>query len=233
MILDKKNLPDFGFMLIDKPANRSSHYAVYYLRKLTGIQKVGHAGTLDPFASGLLLMAVGRPATKKIGQFVKLDKEYEAEVFLGKIMDTYDRTGKIIDEYDGQKIPRTVMVRALKKFVGQQTQRPPMFSAKKIAGKKLYLLARKDIEVEREARSIEIFSLKILSYKWPSLSLRVKCSSGTYIRTIAYYLGQALGCGAYLRELRRTKIGRFSIDEAQELDKIDKDNWKKYLRDLS
>lgn len=203
-----------GFLLINKPSGPTSHDIINKLRRLTEIKKIGHAGTLDPFASGLLICAVGREATKEIDKFVKLDKEYIATLHLGAVTDSYDRTGKIIKEYAGKPITEEVIRKAVLGFVGEQLQIPPMFSAKKINGKKMYELARVGKEVERQPCAITIYEMEILSYDWPRLKIKVKCSTGTYIRTIAYDLGQKLGCGAYLEELERTKIGEYDVKEA-------------------
>jgi len=218
-----------GFILIDKPFGRSSHSIVGQLRRITKIKKIGHAGTLDPRATGLLILAIGREFTRQIDKFVKMDKIYEAEIFLGKTTDTYDGEGQILSEYHGPIIKRRDLKLALKKFTGPQLQIPPMYSAKKINGQKLYDLARKDIEVERKPSKITIYKIKLLQYSWPTLKLRIACSSGTYIRSIAYDLGQELGCGAYLSALRRTKIAKFKINRAQPITNINEKNWQKYL----
>jgi len=218
-----------GFILIDKPLGRSSHSIVGQLRRITQIKKIGHAGTLDPRATGLLILAIGREFTRQIDKFVKMDKVYEAEIFLGKTTDTYDSEGQILSEYNGSKIKRRDLKIALKKFTGPQLQIPPMYSAKKINGQKLYDLARRDIEIERTPSKITIYKIKILKYSWPILKLRIACSSGTYIRSIAYDLGQELGCGAYLSALRRTKIAKFKVNQAQPIDNINEKNWQKYL----
>lgn len=220
---------DSGFILIDKPLNMSSHGVVYHLRRLSGIKKIGHAGTLDPKASGLMILAVDRSATKKISQFVKMDKEYEAEIYLGATSKTYDREGKILSEYQGKILDKENVVKAIEHFLGEQEQLPPMYSAKKVNGQKLYDLAREGRDIERPRQKITVYNLEILDYSWPLLKLRIKCSSGTYIRTLAYDLGNFLGVGAYLFELRRTKIGNFTIDQAVELDKLDNSNWRARL----
>lgn len=206
-----------GFLLINKPVGPTSHDIIDKLRKLTGIKKIGHAGTLDPFASGLLICAVGRESTKEIDKFVKLDKEYIATIHLGAVTDTCDRTGKIIQESERQAseaINEQIIKKAAAEFVGEQLQTPPMFSAKKINGQKMYELARQGKTVERQPCAINIYVLEILNYAWPILKIKIKCSSGTYIRTIAYDLGESLGCGAYLEELVRTKIGEYNIEDA-------------------
>jgi len=225
-----------GFILIDKPVGPSSFGVIARLRKITSLKKIGHAGTLDPFASGLLVCAIGREATREIEKFVKLDKEYVADVVLGKRTDTFDRQGETIFEYSGEKIAKKKIKEVVASFSGKQEQIPPMFSAKKINGKKLYELARQGIEIERQPSKIEIFKIKILKYNWPRLKIRVKCSSGTYVRSLADDIGQKLGCGAYLEELRRTKIGKFDVKKAVKIsclpnkkEKLKNSNWKKYL----
>jgi tRNA pseudouridine55 synthase len=162
-------------------------------------------------------VAVGREATKEIGQYVKLDKEYVATLHLGAETDTYDRTGKKTAEARRGAPPRSrnEIEAVLKNFLGRQMQVPPMFSAKKVGGKKLYELARKGIEIERTPVEIEIKELEIMSYARPFLKIRIKCSSGTYIRSLAFDIGRSLACGAYLEELVRTAVGEFRIEEAE------------------
>lgn len=220
----------FGFMLIDKPVGPTSFNIIAKLRKITNLKKIGHAGTLDPFANGLLIVAIGRQATKEISKYVKLDKEYLATLVLGAVTDTYDNEGEIqkfnVNKADFTEEKISIVV---KKFIGKQKQIPPMFSAKKVGGKKLYQLARQGKVVEREPSDINIFELEVVEYSWPKLKIRVKCSSGTYIRSLGHDIGQALGCGAYLDELRRTKIGEFDIKEAFKLENLTNDNWDKKL----
>jgi tRNA pseudouridine55 synthase len=203
-----------GFLLINKPSGPTSHDIINKLRAITGIKKIGHAGTLDPFASGLLICAVGREATREIDKFVKLDKEYIATLHLGAVTDTYDRTGKVVKEYPSEIINEAIIEKTVAEFIGGQLQTPPMFSAKKIQGKKMYELARQGKTVERQPCAINIMALQILSYDWPALKLKINCSSGTYIRTLAFDLGERLGSGAYLEELERTKIGEYSVEDA-------------------
>jgi tRNA pseudouridine55 synthase len=218
-----------GFILIDKPLAITSHTVVNRLRRLSGIKKIGHAGTLDPLASGLMILAVGREATKKIDQFVKMDKEYEAEIYLGATTDTYDREGAVTVTYQGIKINLEKIIVAVNNFLGEQEQLPPMYSAKKVKGQKLYNLARQGKDIERPKQKISISGLEILDYNWPILKLKVACSSGTYIRTLAHDLGNFLGIGAYLFGLRRSRIGEFTIDQAVELDKMEESDWQTYL----
>lgn len=209
------------FLLINKPEGWTSFDVVGFARKQLRPKypeikklKVGHAGTLDPFATGLLIVGVGREATKKLDEFKALPKTYVATIRLGATSDTYDKTGRI------QEIPNTIPPTAkqieetIKSFTGKLQQIPPMFSAKKINGQRLYELARQGIEVERKANEIEIYQIKVLDYSWPLLQIEVQCSAGTYIRSLANDIGAKLGTGAYCEELVRTKIGQHSLADA-------------------
>jgi tRNA pseudouridine55 synthase len=221
-----------GFLLVDKPAGPTSHDIVDMARRALGTRKIGHAGTLDPFASGLLILAVGR-ATKELSKSVGLDKEYLAKLKFGATSDTMDRTGKIVPaqklpetsapgtSVSSTKVPGTVELEAvLATFRGEIDQVPPMYSAKKVGGKKLYELAREGKEIERKPVRVTIHELELLSYEWPFASIRVRVSSGTYVRALADDIGKALGCGAYLEELRRTKIGPHDVKDAVKLENI-------------
>lgn len=219
----------FGFILINKPSGPTSHDIVDRLRKITKVKKVGHAGTLDPLASGCLLVGIGREATKKLDKFLKLGKEYIAQINLSLNTDTYDRGGKIVEKFEDEKIPKKEIVKALKSFLGKSDQIPPIFSAKKYGGKKLYQLARAGIKVRPRVVPIEIFKIKIVKYSWPKLQIKVKCSSGTYIRSLAYDLGKRLGGGGCLEKLVRTAIGKYKIRQARDLKKINKNNWSKLI----
>lgn len=217
-----------GFILINKSTGISSHTVVNKLRRITGIRKIGHAGTLDPLASGLMILAIGREATKKIDQYVKLDKEYIATLHLGAETDTYDREGNEVfcdKEFSERKINQEIIENILKNFVGPQEQIPPMFSAKKVKGQRLYDLARKGIEIERKASKINIYKIEYISYEAPLLKIKIKCSSGTYIRSIAFDFGRALGCGAYLEALERTEIGKFRIEDSFLIEELGEGNW--------
>ncbi|MDD4901658.1 MAG: tRNA pseudouridine(55) synthase TruB [Patescibacteria group bacterium] len=218
-----------GFILIDKPAGPTSFGVIARLRRITGIKKIGHAGTLDPAASGLLLCAIGRSATREIGRFVKKDKKYEALIRLGITTDTYDREGKILTEYHGEPVDKKEIKKIVATLSGKQEQIPPMFSAKKVGGRKLYELARKGIEIIRQPNQIEIYQAKILKYHWPDLRLLIHCSSGTFIRSIADDLGRKLGCGAYLSGLVRIASGSYKLKQAVPLEKINSQNWRKQL----
>jgi tRNA pseudouridine55 synthase len=218
-----------GFILINKPSGITSHDVVDKLREITGIRKIGHAGTLDPFATGLLILGIGREFTRKLSIFQKKDKEYIATLRLGAESDTFDREGKIVEKKI-EKIPeRKEIEEVLKNFLGEIEQIPPAFSAKKIKGKKLYELARKGIKVKPKLQKVKIYEISILEYKFPYLKIKVKCSSGTYIRSLANDIGKKLGCGAYVEELVRTKIGEFSVESAIELSKLNSQNWKNFI----
>lgn len=209
-----------GVFLIDKPAGPSSFAMVRQVRKLVGIKKVGHAGTLDPFASGLLIVCAGRPATRLISSFMDGEKEYLATLCLGKQSSTLDPEGEIVQQAVVGLRTGAEIENCLARFRGEQLQKPPAYSALKHKGKPLYYYARKGIQIEKEPRRIDIRELVRLDGNGdlqgdhPQLRLRVVCSKGTYIRTLAADIGDALGCGAYLTELRRTRSGPFSIDRS-------------------
>jgi tRNA pseudouridine55 synthase len=209
-----------GVFLIDKPVGPSSFTMVRHVRKMLGIKKVGHAGTLDPFASGLLIVCAGRPATKMISSFMDGDKEYLATVCLGRQTTTLDPEGEIVEEKPVGFLSAVDIENCLESFRGEQMQKPPAYSALKHKGKPLYYYARKGIEVEKEPRRVSIIELERvgdlndLTGDYPELTLRVVCSKGTYIRTLGADIGDALGFGAYLTDLRRTRSGPFCIDKA-------------------
>lgn len=212
--------PDF--LLINKPLGWTSFDAVNYIRKIARAQtgqksiRVGHAGTLDPFATGLLIVGVGRSATKKLDEFKNLPKTYVATIRLGATSTTGDPTGVITIQDTHNMIQKKEIKKILKSFIGQQLQTPPMFSAKKIAGQKLYELARQGKIVERQPSKIEIYKIKLLDYSYPNLKIEVSCSTGTYIRTLAEDIGKNLGVGAYCLELTRTSIGKYKLKNAED-----------------
>jgi len=221
------------FILINKPPGITSHDVVDYLRRITKIKKIGHAGTLDPFAEGLLILGIGRQSTKKLSIFQQKDKEYVTTLRLGAESDTFDKEGKITEK-EIKKIPELKEIKeVLNKFLGEIEQIPPIFSAKKIKGKKLYELARKEIKIEPKPQKIKIYEISILDYNFPYLKIKVKCSTGTYIRSLADQIGKKLGCGAYLEKLVRTKIGEFSFDKTISLSKLNSRNWKNFLKTLN
>ncbi len=218
-----------GFLVVNKPVGPTSHDIVNQLRKITGIKKIGHAGTLDPFAGGVLVLAIGRNATKQIDKIVKTQKKYKAQICLGVVTDTHDSTGKIIEENKIEFITRKKIKKVLKNFQGRQKQIPPMFSAKKIKGEKLYNLARQGKIVEREPVEIEVYELKLKNYDFPGVEIEIICSSGTYIRSLAYDIGQELECGAYLKELQRTAVGDYTLKNAVNPEILTSQNWTEYL----
>ncbi|MFH1395433.1 MAG: tRNA pseudouridine(55) synthase TruB [Candidatus Omnitrophota bacterium] len=198
-----------GIIVVDKEKGMTSHDVVAKIRKKFGIKKVGHAGTLDPNATGVLVVLLGK-ATKLSNQFLNEDKEYTAQIKLGEKTDSADCDGKIINVRDVNVTPEDIKA-AVFRFTGEIEQVPPMVSAKKINGKKLYKLARKGIEVDRPARKIFINRIEITNIDIPLVSFRMECSKGTYVRQIADDIGEELGCGAHLTELRRTRSGSFSL----------------------
>jgi tRNA pseudouridine55 synthase len=205
----KEELPS-GILLIDKPASKTSFALVGVLRRFFKVKKIGHAGTLDPFATGVMVMLIGKQYTKLSDRFLGADKEYIATVRLGIETDSYDCDGNIT--WESSIIPSlNDIVKALLNFQGEILQIPPMFSAKKKNGQKLYDLARKGITVEREPVLVKLATI-LLRYEYPYLELRVTCSKGTYIRSIANDLGKLLGCGAHLTTLQRTKSGKFYLE---------------------
>jgi tRNA pseudouridine55 synthase len=198
-----------GFLVIDKPAGISSHDVVANVRRILKQKKVGHTGTLDPFATGVLPVALG-DATKVIFYLDESVKEYRAIMRLGITTDTQDYTGKLLQQKDFEEITETLVLDAFADFTGTQSQLPPMFSAVKQGGVPLYKIARLGEEVERTPRQITIHSLSMNSFQLPFVTFTVSCSRGTYVRTLATDLGNALGCGAHLVELRRLRSGLFS-----------------------
>jgi tRNA pseudouridine55 synthase len=213
-------------LLVDKPANWTSFDVVAKIRgaysKREGHRvKVGHTGTLDPFATGLLIVLLG-DATKNQDTFMKLEKGYDATLKLGVASSTGDPEGVLKTTLKSNyKIPTEAEIsKCLATFMGRISQTPSKYSSIKVNGKRAYLLARKGEDFEMSARDITIYDIKIVSYNWPDLKISVACSSGTYIRTLAEDIGITLGCGAYLTTLRRTKIGDYKIDAAKEINDI-------------
>jgi len=219
----------YGFVLVNKPEGPTSHDIVNRLRKITGIRKIGHAGTLDPFAKGLLILGIGREATKNLSRFQKLDKEYVAKIKLGGVSNTYDRTGKIVSQENAEPPSKEKIEKIVSGFIGEISQMPPIFSAKKTKGKKLYQLARKGEKAQPKPCRVRIEYIEILKYGWPYLEIKVKCGSGTYIRSLANDIGEKLGCGGYLEELCRTKIGKFSLRAAVDLQQLNPNNWQDFV----
>ncbi len=207
-----------SLLLINKPPGATSHDIVAVMRKKTGIKRVGHAGTLDPFATGLLIVLVGRDATKRQSEFLGMDKTYEAVIRLGATSTTEDPTGIITESPTMAPVLHSIIDSTVLSFVGTVDQMPSSFSAKKIKGKKAYELARQGITPDLKPKKITIYSIDILAYEWPLLTIRCSVSSGTYIRALARDIGERLGCGAYLETLKRTAIGPYSLDDAINVD---------------
>jgi tRNA pseudouridine55 synthase len=208
--------PDFEsgeLILIDKHLRASSFSIVHKVRKAVNVKKVGHAGTLDPMATGLLILCTGKK-TKEISEIQKLDKTYTGVISLGKTTPSFDLETEFDSEIDISNISEKMIFKVQNNFIGTLLQTPPMYSAVKKNGKALYRLARKGLEIERKERVINISSFEITKIELPDIYFKICCSSGTYIRVIANDFGSALGCGAYLKSLRREMIGEFDAAEA-------------------
>ena len=206
-----------GILLVDKPTGPTSHDLVDWMRRVSGVRRVGHTGTLDPLASGLMIMLVGREYTKLQDQFLKMDKTYLVTAQLGITSDSYDITGSVMTKNDNwQNLKKENFENVVNQFVGQIEQTVPIYSAVKIKGEKLYDLARRGQadQVGLPARSVTIYSLKITNFSLPHFTLEVSCSSGTYIRSLIHDIGQTLGVGAVVTALRRTQISDYSINQA-------------------
>lgn len=223
-----------GFILIDKPEGITSFDVVARLRRLTGEKRIGHAGTLDPFATGLLLVAVSREATRELQKFVGLDKWYEATFVLGASSTTDDIKGEISEPVSTENLTKEQIEEALETFKGQIDQVPPTYAAIKVQGKKLYELARAGTPTLVEPRRVTIYEIELEAGSGDPTHIAVKihCSSGTYIRSIARDLGNLLGVGGYVSELRRTSIGPFKIEDALTFDKLDPTNIESHLTQI-
>lgn len=217
-----------GVINIYKPKGITSFDAVYKIKKLLNTGKVGHAGTLDPMATGVLPVCVGK-ATKIIDYIMRNEKTYGVTLKLGIVTDTYDLEGKIIEEKECLSISDSLILDTINSFVGIQKQIPPMYSAIKVNGKKLYELARKGITIEREAREITIYSIDNILINKPSISFDVKCSKGTYIRSLCYDIGERLGVFATMTSLNRSKTSVFSQTESINIIDLSKENLSNYL----
>jgi len=208
-----------GAILIDKPAGPTSHDVVDVIRRRFGIKKVGHCGTLDPNATGLLILVLGR-GTKLSEKLMGDDKVYEGTIKFGEATNSYDADGEILETKPVPPLTLDQLNEAAVTFMGDQMQTPPMVSAIKINGVPLYKLARKGIEVEREPRLVHIYNFRFTNYEPPLGQFRVACTKGTYVRGIAHELGQKLGCGAHLATLRRVTSGKFDVADATSLDDV-------------
>ena len=230
-----------GILLIDKPADWTSHDVVAKtrgiiekeLREQAGEKrraKVGHAGTLDPFATGLLILLIGK-GTKQAQNLLKLDKTYEVEIVLGATSDTDDREGKIQKSEAGSPQEEAVF-KALEKFNGQISQTPPQFSAIKKGGQRAYKVARKGEHIELEPRDVTVYSIEQVNYEWPRLSFTTSVSSGTYIRSLARDIGEELGVGGYVDVLRRTQIADYNVNASTQITQLNYNLIQKQLLPL-
>jgi tRNA pseudouridine55 synthase len=221
-----------GVLVIDKPIGLTSHDVVQIIRRGTGIRRAGHTGTLDPRASGVLVVLLG-PAVRLSEYVSASDKRYQATISLGSSTDTYDSEGTVTSEAPASHVTEEGFDEILQTFVGEIEQVPPPYSAVKVKGRKAYEMARQGEKVELEPRKIQVFSLDILEWDPPEVVIDAYCSSGTYVRSLANDLGEALGTGAYLIGLRRTKSGKFTLREAVSLrilkEAFEAGDWYKYL----
>jgi tRNA pseudouridine55 synthase len=221
-----------GVLVVDKPVGLTSHDVVQIVRKGTNIRRAGHTGTLDPRASGVLVILIG-PAVRLSEYVSASDKRYQAVVRLGASTDTYDADGRIISTSPVDKVTEEQFEDALQSFVGEIEQVPPPYSAVKIKGRKAYEMAREGEDIDLAPRRIKVYSLELLEWAPPEAVIDVYCSSGTYVRSLAHDLGEKLGCGAHLIGLRRTKSGRFTLRDAVPLRRLreafEDGNWYQFL----
>lgn len=204
---------DGGVILVDKPLEWTSFDAVKKLRNVLGYKKIGHAGTLDPLASGLLILCFGK-FTKRIEEIQQMGKVYEADLKLGETTPSFDAETEVDKQRPFAHITLEEIQETLKDFIGHIQQYPPKYSAVKVNGKRAYSLARKGEEVELKSREVRIDAIEVLSYEAPVLKIRMHCGKGTYVRSLARDVGEALGCGAHLTFLRRSQIGGFKVEDA-------------------
>jgi tRNA pseudouridine55 synthase len=217
---DLKNKFEEGeVLLIDKPLHWTSFDAVRKIRNAIRIKKVGHAGTLDPLATGLLIICTGK-FTKKINEYMAAEKEYTGSFTLGATTPTYDLESAATDFKDIRHVSQDLLQEATKQFIGEIQQVPPVYSAIKKDGVALYELARRGVDVELKARTVTIKEFRITTIEMPVVSFKVVCSTGTYIRSLAHDFGAVLGCGAHLSSLRRTRIGEFSVEEGVSIEQF-------------
>lgn len=208
-----------GALLVDKPVGPTSHDVVDRIRRRFQLKKVGHCGTLDPNATGLLVIVLGR-GTKLSDKLMTEDKAYEGDLRLGVITDSYDADGRVVETRPVPPLTLEQLNAVAAEFVGDQMQTPPMVSAVKKDGVPLYKLARKGVEVPREPRLVHIYRFRFLAYTEPMAHFELACTKGTYVRTVAHEVGQKLGCGAHLAALRRTASGRFRVADALPLEQV-------------
>lgn len=231
---DKHRLPPFpdsGILLVDKPAEWTSHDVVNFIRNRFNVKKVGHCGTLDPSATGLLVIVLGK-FTKQSETLSKSEKTYVGTILLGVETDSQDMEGQVLAEKDTSGLTEDAVRAEFAKFAGEQEQIPPMFSAVKKDGKKLYDLAREGKVIEREPRKITINSIEVTKVDLPKADFVVDCSKGTYVRTLCHDIGNNLGCGGTLFCLRRTRSGEFSIDHAHQIETMKEWDQETLMRSL-
>lgn len=229
-IKSEKSIPDLrvgrpneanlnGLLIIDKPRGMTSHDVVDVVRRMLKIQKVGHAGTLDPLATGVLVILIGK-ATRLFDKFMNFDKTYEAVLTLGSTTTTGDSCGKIVELFPYDKITEGMAKEVIESFLGKISQVPPMVSAIKYKGKPLYKLARRGIEVPRASREIIIHSIKLLKFYLPDISFKVSCSKGTYVRSLGEDIAKHLACGGHISKITRLSVGPFELKDSISLEKI-------------
>lgn len=206
-----------GILLVDKPPGVTSHDVVDHIRRASGIRRVGHTGTLDPGATGLLVLCLGA-ATRLSEHLTGLDKVYEGAMRLGLVTDSYDLDGKVVSQQEPPALDIEEIQRACDQFTGPILQAPPMVSAVKVGGERLYKRARHGEVVEREPRPVKVYEFRVLGLEPPDVFIRVRCSRGTYVRSLCYDVGQVLGCGATLASLRRTFVGPHSVENARPME---------------
>lgn len=212
-----------GIFAINKPKKMSSHDVVNRVRKITGVKRVGHGGTLDPLATGVLVIAVGRENTKLLDQYVKGDKEYVATLKLGYTSTTDDEEGEKIEIDTNHKPNSDEIEETLQQFIGKIQQTPPAYSAMKVGGKRAYKLARSGKDVKLESREVNIKQIELLEYDYPFLKLKVTTGPGVYIRSLARDIGRKLATGAYLADLERIRVGEFTIENALSIESLEKE----------
>ncbi len=208
-----------GILPLDKPEGITSFKAVQEVKKILKVKKAGHFGTLDPFSSGLLIIGLGK-STRLFNYFLKERKLYHAKIRLGYTTDSYDREGKKMGEEKEVNLTKNEVEKVLKEFEGDIWQIPPVFSSKKVSGKPSYLLARKGEMISHPPKLVHVYFIELLKYEPPFLEIKVQCTSGTYLRTLAYDIGERLKVGGHLWELRRLKIGDFDVSKAVTLEKL-------------
>jgi len=211
-----------GIFLLDKPKGLHSFNIVSRVRKILNLKKVGFSGTLDPLASGLMIVATGQ-ATKLLDLFHTLAKEYEAEIIFGQTSPSFDLEQAIEINESAKEFSKDELLKAINKFIGEQIQQVPIYSAVKVQGKKLHEMARRGKEVIAPKKKVNIFKIELLEFEYPKAKILVSCSAGTYIRSLVNDLGNELGTGAILSDLRRTAIGDLSVQKAAKVDGLDKD----------